>query len=1121
MTTLQPQRRLPAVETLLRKLAAVQARRWTFRVLTGAAVTVTVVLTCLLATGAIAGYVGNAGTLLWWLRAAGGGAVGAALAWFVLRAVLWRQNTAQTARFVEQRIPSLRNDLINAVLLVDDRDQPSPELVGGALSEASRRAEATDLSASVSAARCRKAILAAGLAVAALLAFAAFQPGPLGRGLGAVLLGADAPGASARSGADIDLLGVGPGNAVVFPGDRVKVSALVGGAEVAALSSPAPAESPDDASTRLAALVARLEPRIALRNGRTLPLGDARLREGALKLTGVLTSAAQDALPYAVLAGGRRRPTDADDFFMLRVVDFEGIDLALDYPDYLGRTDEALYDVAEGDRGLRVPIGTKVTLTVRLTAPVPAAVLRLNGQSVVLRAGSRSTALHAGFVVRADGGYRVEVHDADGDIRLEAPADGSAYPIRAVPDAPPRVTFQHPAQDVPVAVGASLETRIAVSDDHGLTEAAFYTGRKGAEPQRVHSVPLEGPGAQRLSYTFALPADAAEGDTFVYYATATDNRHLPGVGGPQTAQSRRYEIRVQDATRLAAEKARRYDALRRRLLAILAQQQAQRLNTALARQAEALDAVRSFGGQIVRGQQRIKMGLSELADTFDFDSEMVALRGAIGDLAADEAHLAIAQARVVEGLDALPGRGEACGPLGETQEDVIDALERMLAIMPSLAGRKAPETPGDDLPADVHDTLAELKAELERFIDEQRKVVEAQRKLAKTPVDDFTDAQAELLDALKAVQDKWETFLDEQVADLSKLAEQDFANPAMLAELMSIRHDVTMAADALEQKAVEIATAFENNGIENAETLTANIEKWLPDTPDREQWVMEAPPDGEEAIEQPELPTELEDLVGDLLEQEEALFDEMQDITSTYMISGDEAIGWDALDGPISNMNAQGVTGNQLPNTSELSGRSGEGRTGKSSGEFVQDEAVGKGGRRTPTRLTGDPYQAGQVDDSSTDPPGGATGGGKLSGAGAEGLEGPVPPPQAEQLERLAGKQAVIVNRAERIQARFQVGDYAGFKFLEAITLMNRVRDDLAHRRYRNALRTHDRTIRVLRQTQTALSGQADVTVDTAGGMPKRVQADISDASGGELPAAYRDALQQYYRRLSDRNAGR
>ena len=55
------------------------------------------------------------------------------------------------------------------------------------------------------------------------------------------------------------------------------------------------------------------------------------------------------------------------------------------------------------------------------------------------------------------------------------------------------------------------------------------------------------------------------------------------------------------------------------------------------------------------------------------------------------------------------------------------------------------------------------------------------------------------------------------------------------------------------------------------------------------------------------------------------------------------------------------------------------------------DEAVGKGGRKTPSRLTPDPYMKGQIKDHSKEPQGGASGGGKESGEGGEGLEGPAP----------------------------------------------------------------------------------------------------------------------------------
>jgi hypothetical protein len=347
------------------------------------------------------------------------------------------------------------------------------------------------------------------------------------------------------------------------------------------------------------------------------------------------------------------------------------------------------------------------------------------------------------------------------------------------------------------------------------------------------------------------------------------------------------------------------------------------------------------------------------------------------------------------------------------------------------------------------------------------------------------------------------------------MAEQDFSNPSLLKELAAVKTDVTMAKDALEKKATEIATAIEDNGIENAESLTANLEKWLPDEPDRIKWNMEDP-EGQELTEQPELPAELEDLVGDLLEQEEDLFEDIEDMTGKYNMSGDKGIGWDAMDGPISNMNAQGVTGNQLPNKNEMSGRSGEGRQGRSSGEYVEDKSVGKGGRRTPTRLTADPFQKGRIDNQSKEPAGGATGGGKVSGAGAEGLEGPVPPEMKKEMQRLAGRQAQLIHRARKHQSRYSPADYRNFELEKTIKLMRGIHDDLQAGRYRNLLRIRDRVLGQLRQSDLLLTGRVHVATDSSAAMPKYLR-EMSAASEADTndPAAYREALKQYYRRLS------
>jgi hypothetical protein len=740
--------------------------------------------------------------------------------------------------------------------------------------------------------------------------------------------------------------------------------------------------------------------------------------------------------------------------------------------------------------------------------------------------------------VDKDGAYRLAIQDHQGRTLQQLPdseqvavhdASGLSgrsllaghYRIRALPDAKPKIEFASPNKDVALPPGGKLPVQMRIWDDYCIEHVQFFVGPEGQE-RPVTDLKLAsavGTNAAYLPYTLHVGSEHKKGDVLLYYATVTDGRQLPGAG-PQTSISSKFKVLVQDAAEVAAERAKRYEELRRRLMAVLRIQETQRVSTErCALQLAELTAVQALAKEIEANQKKIVAEFEDLLSKFPFEPEMAAIQQALGVLVANEAPQAAALAGSLAQVASLDARAKPCASLAQKQDRIIDTLQTLLAVMPSLAARAqeaaSSSQPAGNLPPDVKEKLEQLKANLEEFIKEQKKVVEASERLSKKPVDNFDDAK--LLKDLQAAQDKWEKFLNEAFTDFSKMAQQDFSNPSLLKELLSVKTDVTMAKDALAKKATEIATAVEENGIENAKELTANIEKWLPDEPDRAKWSMEDPAGGQDKVEAPELPKELEDLVGDLLEQEEDLFEEIEDVTSKYNMSGDKGIGWDAMDGPISSMNAQGVTGNQLPNNMELSGRSGEGREGKSTGEFVQDTAEGKGGRRTPTRLTPEPFQKGQVDDKSQEPPGGSTGGGKLSGAGGEGLEGPVPPPLQKELQRLAGKQAALVNQAQKVKEQFKQSDYSGFN--KAITLMNRVEEDLAANRYQNALRQRDVTVGALQQAHLLLTGKIEVQSDQSTAMPKYVRDDIADAMKGKLPAEYREALEQYYKRLSEAGA--
>jgi hypothetical protein len=475
--------------------------------------------------------------------------------------------------------------------------------------------------------------------------------------------------------------------------------------------------------------------------------------------------------------------------------------------------------------------------------------------------------------------------------------------------------------------------------------------------------------------------------------------------------------------------------------------------------------------------------------------------------------------KTVEGFD---------GPLPKllaSQDKIIEVLRKMLDVTRQAQHEALTEMkkrPGGDLPDDTKKKLEEMKKKLEEFLKQQKKVIEASENLSKKPTEDFSEQEEQLLKTLAAAEADWSKFMKELQTDLSKLPEQDFSNPTMAKELNEIQTELKMAEDALLKKSADIAVPLEQLGYERAEEITTNMEKWLPDTPDREKWSQEeALSDADKEAPAAELPGELEDLIGDLMEDEEDLFDEMEDVTSSAIDSADKGIGWDVTDGPISNMSAKGATGNRLPNTNEIGGRAGEGRQAKSSGEFVGDEAVGKGGRKTPTRLTNDPVMKGQIKDHSKEPTGGATGGGKESGQGDEGLEGPGRnAPGKRDLNRLAGKQAALRNKAEGADVQLQVGNYHHQDMKKMIDMMSQIEADLKAGNYQNALRQKQVLLDKGKNVKQFLEGEFQVKKDTTANLPTDIQKEILGGMQDPSPPGWEELNRQYFERLSTAGAG-
>jgi len=225
------------------------------------------------------------------------------------------------------------------------------------------------------------------------------------------------------------------------------------------------------------------------------------------------------------------------------------------------------------------------------------------------------------------------------------------------------------------------------------------------------------------------------------------------------------------------------------------------------------------------------------------------------------------------------------------------------------------------------------------------------------------------------------------------------------------------------------------------------------------------------------------------------------------------------MDGPISSMSAKGVTGNLLPNQMEIGGRSGEGRTGRSSGQMVEETAEGKGGRETPTRVSPSPFEQGSVKDKDTSSKGGATGGGKLSGYGEEGLRGPTPSQQpAQNLPRLADRQAKIRQEAEAIALRLR-GYHLPTGDLEAsIGEMKNLEQSARKVDGVGVRRSFSRAVDALGEAKKAVRVEVGLHHERVK-LPEWMRNEIKTGLQDATPKGYEEMVSEYFRALAEKKA--
>ena len=142
-------------------------------------------------------------------------------------------------------------------------------------------------------------------------------------------------------------------------------------------------------------------------------------------------------------------------------------------------------------------------------------------------------------------------------------------------------------------------------------------------------------------------------------------------------------------------------------------------------------------------------------------------------------------------------------------------LQTLLAIVATNEEKLAriANHEGGDIPTDARDAWKKLSADLKDFEKDQKAVIDTTQSLAKKPKDQFDANDQQKLKDLAVQEDKWEKFMNQRIADMSKVGEQNPTDASLLEELVQMKVELATAKDALQQKAVEIATPLEENAL--------------------------------------------------------------------------------------------------------------------------------------------------------------------------------------------------------------------------------------------------------------------------------------------------------------------
>ncbi|MFV1965670.1 MAG: hypothetical protein ACC628_09630 [Pirellulaceae bacterium] len=1002
------------------------------------------------------------------------------------------------AALVEKKHPELHNQLINALQLGRGAEYGSQEIIAAIVSDASTATVDLEMEDCLDWTPVKRAAIGTGIAILFLLGYAILFAPRFANGLGRVLLPIADIGPYRAT--EIDEASIQPADGTRFPeGAAVEIVVRVGGDIV-----------PESATVFRSSDGKNWRP--------VLMRPDRRKTQDRTASFRFVAAEVAESFQFYVAAGDDR--SEARSVEIVQRPRVENLGLTYQLPSY---TEREAQTVPESSGEIAALAGTRVKLQVTASKSIQEASLETEFGEIIDLSGSagdkRWTAEFVvwsdeatgkndltDFVLTAPTRYRIRLLDTDG-YENAAPLWSA---ITLIKDQAPSVSIPIPGRDEQIKIEDKVKLTVESRDDYGLGDVRLvYRVNDDMTAREVAHFPHAGKPESKAvdEFEWSLAGSGIQpGDVVQYWAAAVDRNT---VTGPGEAVSRRFSIFVITPAQVLAKmelQMEDYAAVLEELIRL------QRENRAQAASGVAFDT-------LVLRQTKIRTNTAVLARAMKKGSlPVTSMIGTLNELYAGLMAHAIrlleigrdtknaAKAGVVRN-DSLPIQDEIIQQL----QDLLNRLQRNEQARKALRRiRKEDEAAHKELTQ----ALETLVSDLDRLVVDETDLMSKLEKMPKRPVEELNEEQLDALKQFENFHEHWAKWRKGTIDELTKL-------PTGFIEDFNLRADVNSVFEEIEAvaqrpKTTKLEVALEDLGSSKATEMLEDLETWMPDAPDALQWVMEDPLDPR-PMEMPEmpLPDALEDLIGELLQEADEFDEEADDVTSAWGDNLNQA-GWGVSDGPISNFSAKGKTGNDLPNKNEVSGRAGDGRRGKSSGQMVGDTARGLEGRKTPARLNNERYEEGKLKEEGRLDPNGATGGGKKAGAGRRGLQGGTPPDFIRDMERLGAKQAGMREKAEQVARQLDKTTVMGRRLNQAIELMKSVEDDLRDLRYEDAAHKRKVAMQTLKASFNDLDRSIAVQLSQARELPAQLREELLQSADEGYPKGYESLLENYFRALSE-----